>query len=153
MNDIQSLVLYNRVSTLYRDRALGLGIELYNETNDPELIKPLAITNEISIGGDFYRFDFPSFDTYTLGTTTGVSTTQITSNAEIDDAILTTFDTEINISSDLLNITGDLVVGDVNIITELGTKQPTIDTNTDLSSKTLRTTGNIISPSFRVYIM
>ena len=47
-----------------------------------------------------------------------------------------------------VTITGDLVVNDVNIITEIGTKQDEIDTDTDLTTnsittKSLTTTENV----------
>jgi len=41
-----------------------------------------------------------------------------------------------------VDISGDLVVNDVNIITELGTKQPTITTTTDLTSNSITTIGS-----------
>jgi len=62
VNDIQALILYNRKGT-NNTRALGLIIELYNSTIDPNEV--LATTNEITIASDMYRFDFPSISTYT----------------------------------------------------------------------------------------
>ena len=57
IQDIQSIVLYNRARF---DRAIGLAIELYNRSNDPNLETPLASTDEITIAEDVYRFDFPA---------------------------------------------------------------------------------------------
>ena len=42
-----------------------------------------------------------------------------------------------------VDITGDLLVYDVNVITEIGTKQDEITTSTDLTLNTLTTAGNI----------
>ena len=148
INDIQAIVYYNRNSSVNADRVIGIGVELYNKTNDPDLIKVLANTNEIMTYEPVYRFNFPSISTYSSDDFVNEDSVDfITNNATTENASyeLNTFEVKGNAS-----IKGDLVVGDVNIITELVTKQPTIDTNTDLSSKTLTTTGNIISPSFRV---
>ena len=60
INDIQAFVYYNRNSPFWEPKAIGLAIELYNKTNDPDLIRPLATTNEISVSAPVYRFDFPS---------------------------------------------------------------------------------------------
>jgi hypothetical protein len=90
INDIQSLVVYNRIDPstgaidVAGNRTIGLAIELYNETNDPGLTKILATTQVITTNVERYRYDFPSFDTYTLGTFSGDSTTQITSDAQIE---------------------------------------------------------------------
>ena len=46
INDIQALVYYNRTGYAAL-REIGLIIELYNSTIDPNLNKILAITNEI----------------------------------------------------------------------------------------------------------
>ena len=86
INSIQSIVLYNRVDNTWYLRAVGLAIELYNSTLDPDLTNPLATTNVISSLSLRYRFDFPSISTYTLGYTTSESTTQITSTAVIETA-------------------------------------------------------------------
>ncbi len=59
-----------------------------------------------------------------------------------------------------VDISGDLVVGSTNVITEIGTKQDEITTSTDLSCNTLSAVGNIDvggyllapnQPSFRAY--
>jgi hypothetical protein len=86
INSIQSIVLYNRVDNIWYMRAVGLAIELYNSTLDPDLKNPLATTNVISSLSLRYRFDFPSISTYTLGYTTSESTTLITSTAVIETA-------------------------------------------------------------------
>jgi len=63
VNDIQALILYNRKNA--DTRALGLIIELYNFTIDPDLNEVLATTNEITTASVAYRFYFPSISTYT----------------------------------------------------------------------------------------
>jgi len=136
INNIQAIVHYNRDQFAYtQDNAIGLIYELYNETNDPDLIRPLATTNEISVSAPVYRFDFPSITDYT-GFATGDSTTNIIreedATTETANYVLTTFEVKGNAS-----ITGDLVVGTTNIITELGTKQATITSATDLTSNSL----------------
>jgi len=69
INDIQSIVIYNR--GFFRElRALGLFMELYNKENDFDLFTPLASTNMIEVAERTYRYDFPSIDTYTLGFST-----------------------------------------------------------------------------------
>jgi len=99
----------------------------------------------IEVAERTYRYDFPSIDTYTLGFSTGESTTQICDSGASDtiteDAIINVVETDINVNGNV-NITGDLVVGTTNIIDEIGTKQDTITTDTDLTSNTLTTTGN-----------
>ena len=48
VQNLQSLILYNRISSEVRkERAIGLGIELYNRNIDPTLISPVATTIEI----------------------------------------------------------------------------------------------------------
>jgi len=120
INDIQSIVLYYRTND-NTGRILNLQFELYNSVNDPDLTQILAQTPTITSVEDSYRYDFPSFDTYTLGTSTGDSTTQITSGGSIEDGIINTFDAEVNISGDLTSdtlTTTDLVVnGGVDIDT------------------------------------
>jgi len=61
INDIQSIVYYNRFG---EDRAIGLVLELYNTTNDADLIYPLASSNVITTESLRYRFDFPSITSY-----------------------------------------------------------------------------------------
>ena len=79
INDIQALVYYNR--TCYAAlRAIGLIIELYNSTIDPNLNEILAITNEITTASETYRFDFPSISTYTAFVD-GISITNIVNNS------------------------------------------------------------------------
>ena len=62
INDIQSIVLYNRRNSLFR--VLGLVIELYNTINDPNLTQILATTEIIETQTRNYRFDFPAIGTY-----------------------------------------------------------------------------------------
>jgi hypothetical protein len=99
INEIQAIVLYNRITS--SDRARGLFFELYNSTNDPDLTEVLANTNVITTATARYRFDFPSIDTYTefVGEN---SITNIVSNsiASTEEANVISFSTE---------LTGELV--------------------------------------------
>ncbi len=142
INDIQAVVLYNRSNS--SQRAQGLIIELYNTDDDPSLIEPLSTTNPISTTRIIYRFDFPAIDTYPAGDFTDSNyITNIISetSAETEHAIINDIDTYINISGNA-SITGDLVVGTTNIISEIGTKQDEITTTTDLTSNSITTIGS-----------
>jgi hypothetical protein len=82
INDIQSFVIYNRITSSGRaNRAQGLVIELYNESNDPSLNQILASTKIISETADVYRFDFAGIDTYTKGFVDEDSITNIVSSS------------------------------------------------------------------------
>jgi len=59
-------VLYSR-DDFNVDRAIGLGTELYNSNNDPNLETTLASTNIFSTAVDVYRCDFPSITSYSSG--------------------------------------------------------------------------------------
>jgi hypothetical protein len=122
INDIQAIIYYNKAGAGNADRVQGLAIELYNEENDPDLTLPLANTNEISITDIVYRFNFPSIGTYSDFVETE-SIDFITNDATTETANyeLTTLEVKGNAS-----ISNDLLVGGVNIITELGTKQDEI---------------------------
>jgi hypothetical protein len=65
------------------NRAIGLAVELYNSTNDPDLTEILANTNVITTANAIYRFDFPSLSTYTGDYATDESITQIVSEGDI----------------------------------------------------------------------
>jgi hypothetical protein len=150
INDIQAIVLYNRTNASVR--AIGLIIELYNNVDDPSLIEPLTTTNPITVTTNIFRFDFPAIDTYPADDfTDGSSITNIISetSAETEDAIINDIDTDVYINSNV-NITGNLIVGTTNIITELGTKQPTITSATDLTSNLLTTNNLTINNSLSV---
>jgi len=57
IDDIQSLVLYNRtVNANSQNRAIGLAIELYDTRYDANLETILAQTNPITISTAVYRF-------------------------------------------------------------------------------------------------
>jgi len=101
INEIQAIVLYNRKTS--SNRILGLLLELYNSTNDPDFTEVLANTNVISQSGLTYRYDFPSIDTYT-GFVGEDSITNIVNNtfALTEEANFTPLFTE---------LTGDVVVG------------------------------------------
>ena len=130
VNDIQALILYNRKST-NNIRTLGLIIELYNSTIDPNIDEVLATTNEITIASETYRFDFPSISTYT-DFVDGISVTNIVNNivALTEVATIISFNTEIN--GDVL-VVGDLtannfIVGSTNLITEITYLQGRLNT-------------------------
>ncbi len=104
INDIQALILYNRTAFTSGGRAIGLIYELYNKTNDPDLIIPLATTNEITTAEDVYRYDFPAIDAYPSGDFSDTnSTTQIASETLALKEVVSEF-------VDSANITGGLKV-------------------------------------------
>ena len=147
LNDIQAIVLYHRGGDGNILRSLGLTIELYNSVDDPTLTQVLASTIPITDETKDYlqRYDFPSISTYTNGffSTTYQSTTQIPDigKGQQSTATINDIDAEVNITGNV-DISGDLVVGTTNIITELGTKQDEITTTTDLTSNSLTTIGS-----------
>jgi hypothetical protein len=102
INEIQSIVLYNRNIAAAPERVIGLFLELYNSTNDPDLTEVLVTTNVITSHVVRYRYDFPSLSTYTGSFATADSTTNIVSNsiASTEEANVISFSTE---------LTGDLV--------------------------------------------
>ena len=127
VNDIQAIVLYHRGGPGNVGRAIGFTIELYNNDTeyDPNLLSPLATTTPITIGLRGYRYDFPSFDTYTLGFSDDTSISQLpletydgsTWNSIIRD-VPTINIADVNINSNV-NITGGL---SVDTITTSGTQ-------------------------------
>ena len=93
-----------------------------------------------------YRYDFPSSDTYTGGFANADSITQIASNtfALREEANVISFPTEVTdeVWVGDLSVEGDLTaenifVGSTNIITEINTKQNTINDDDLTISKTL----------------
>jgi hypothetical protein len=136
INDLHTIQVFNSTFSSLGNRAIGLTIELYNSINDPNYETILAQSNEITLFTPLYRFDCPSLDTYTLG----FSPSGIYPNNGVYSLIVE----EMNVLSFPLNITGDttisgdLVVGSVNIMDELATKQATI---TDGSLTIARTSG------------
>jgi len=140
INNIQAIVFYSRDSNDTLQTSVGLGIELYNSIKDPTLKNPLATTPVItSTAVLVYRYNFPSIDTYTdfVGAN---SLTNIVNNtfsfAEEADVISYT-----EITGDVI-MKGDLtveniIVGSTNIITEINTKQNTINDDDLTISKTL----------------
>jgi len=147
VNDIQSILLYHRAGAGNVAQAIGLTIELYNTQDDPNLLSPLATTPVIETGLRGFRYDFPSINTYTLGFFDGVSISQIALETydgsdwnSISRVDATIFNEKVNINTDA-TITGDLIVGTTNIITEIGTKQDEIDTTTDLTCNSITTIG------------
>jgi hypothetical protein len=114
INDIQSIVLYNRRNSQYR--VIGLVIELYNTINDPNLTQILATTNIIETQERNYRFDFPAIGTYPIENFQSVDST-ITNiisdtNAKTEFA-LTNSNVDITggLSCNTLTTTGNATVG------------------------------------------
>ena len=155
---IQSFIYYNRDSNTWGQRAIGLAVEFYNIDNDPNLESPLATTNEISSYEEVYRFDFPAIDTYPTGDFSDTeSISNIASETLALKEVVSEFADSANITGGLkvdtitttgnvdisgnASITGDLVVGTTNIITELGTKQDEITTDTDLTLNSITTSS------------
>ena len=131
--DLQSLVLYNRVSSQARkDRAIGLGIELYNRQDDPTLTNPVATTDENTTAEDVYRYDFPAIDTYDLAFAGENSISNIVNDTygtlEVND-----FSNPVSINSKM-SITGNATVGgslflrDINLTEDIDGLL-TLDTN------------------------
>jgi hypothetical protein len=111
IHNIQALVLYNMTSNPWGLRAIGLAVELYNSTNDPDLTEVLANTNVITSDFETYRFDFPSLSTYTDFVGENSITNIINHSVALaEDAIFTDYAFE---------ITGDVVANGVNINTTL----------------------------------
>ena len=58
VKDIQSLVFYMRFESVASARTLGLGIELYNTNDDPNLQTALEATSVITNAFQIFRYDF-----------------------------------------------------------------------------------------------
>jgi hypothetical protein len=119
INDIQAIILYNRQGggATERGRAIGLLLELYNSTNDPDLTEVLANTNVISQGVLVYRYDFPSIDTYTdfVGVN---SITNIVNNSVALAEVANVISFPAEITGDLV-ASGSITANGVNINTTL----------------------------------
>jgi hypothetical protein len=115
LDQIQSVILYNRTLFTGGNHSQGLAIEFYNSSSDPDLNNKLATTNVITELHDIYRFDGPSFNTYNLGFSDNISNTNITNRAHIEDNI-TIYDTynTVNIGSNL-ETDGTINASDVNV--------------------------------------
>ena len=132
INEIQAIVYYNRTGPLYfSPKAIGLIIELYNSTIDPNLNDVLATTNEITTASETYRFDFPSISTYTAFVD-GISITNIVNNlfalTEVANVIFlpTEINGEVVIAGDLT--ANNFIVGSTNLITEITDLQGRLNT-------------------------
>jgi len=115
VKNIQSLVLYSRTGFSV-SRVEGLGIELYNSTNDSNLETPLSSTKEISsVDKLVYRFDFPAIGTYSGGFSDTDSTTQIASETLALKEVVSEFAESANITGglkvDTITTTGNVNVG------------------------------------------
>ena len=87
VGSIQSVVFYNRTFQAAGERSIGLQLQLFNRVEDPTLSTPIATGDVLTQFNQVYRFDFPPINTYTTFTT-GISTTNITSDALISNATL-----------------------------------------------------------------
>jgi hypothetical protein len=127
INDIQSIVYYNRFG---EDRAIGLVLELYNTTNDADLIYPLASSNVITTESLRYRFDFPSITSYSgfadensineiVNDTIALTETISLSNIEMTG--------NVSMNNDL-SVGGSLFLGDTNLTEDIDGLL-TLDTN------------------------
>ena len=83
IRDIQSIVVYGQLNsdgsvTTYSKRSKGTILELYNDTNDVNLINPLLSTHKIDTEELYhaYRWDFPAIINYN-NFSSSPSTTQI----------------------------------------------------------------------------
>ena len=119
INDIQAIIFYNRQGggATERGRAIGLLLELYNSTNDPDLTEVLANTNVISQGVLVYRYDFPSIETYTdfVGVN---SITNIVNNSVALAEVANVISFPAEITGDVV-ISGSITSNGVNINTTL----------------------------------
>ena len=132
--DIQSFVLYNRLSSS-QQRINGFEIELYNRSNGFTPGTNVLYSMSINTTANVYRFDLPAIDTYTGGFSTAASQIQIkditvsASTPNFDTTLLkveggntelggnlsvsgTTTTGNVDISG-TLDVTGDLSVGGV----------------------------------------
>ena len=117
IDDIQSLVSYNRtINANSQDRVIGLAIELYDTRYDANIETILAQTNPITISTAVYRFDLPSIDTYSLGSSSNNSISQIIDefSSEKEIATINTFDPVVNITGGFCNSlnTNQLIVNE-----------------------------------------
>jgi len=122
IHNIQAIVFYSRDSNDTLQTSVGLGIELYNSTNDPNLTTPLASTPVITATALLvYRYDFPSIDTYTDFVGVNSITNIVNNTFAFTQVIVVISYTEI--TGDVV-VAGDLtaenfIVGSTNVITEL----------------------------------
>jgi len=130
IHNIQAIVFYSRDSNDTLQTAVGLGIELYNSTNDPNLITPLASTPVITATALLvYRYDFPSIDTYTDFVGVNSISNIVNNTFAFTQVIVVISYTEI--TGDVV-VAGDLtaenfVVGSTNVITELTSLDTRLD--------------------------
>ena len=138
MNDIQAIVLYNRNNA--HARVIGLVIEVYNSKDDPDLTEPLATTNVITQSNPrCHLFKFPSIGSYTLGFSTEDSITQIIQEASAitEDAIINTFDAEVNITGNL-NVNGGVDIDTGEYFDTLVLRFPDLETTNNIQINELQ---------------
>ncbi len=130
IHNIQAIVFYSRDSNDTLQTAVGLGIELYNSTNDPNLTTPLASTPVITATALLvYRYDFPSIDTYTDFVGVNSIANIVNNTYAFAQVIVVISYTEI--TGDVV-VAGDLtaenfIVGSTNVITELTSLDTRLD--------------------------
>jgi hypothetical protein len=143
---IQSLVLYNRTG-VDNNTTIGVAIELYNFTEDPDLNTILATTEVITTAENVYRFDFPSIDTYNvLGFSSGDSTTQIPNDTHSTKQVVSETTSTIEITGKVV-LEGDLtaenlILGSTNVITALSGKANVGAFNNFLANQSI--TGDLL---------
>jgi len=158
IHNIQAIVFYSRDSNDTLQTAVGLGIELYNSTNDPNLTTPLASTPVITATALLvYRYDFPSIDTYTDFFGVNSITNIVNNTFAFAQVIVVISYTEI--TGDVV-VAGDLtaenlIVGSTNVITELTSLDTRLDAEeiktTALQTLTEGHTDDIASLDTRLY--
>ena len=146
--DLQSLVLYNRVSSQSRkDRAIGLGIELYNRQEDPTLISPGATTEENTTAEDVYRYGFPAIDTHDLAFV-GENSKSNNVNDTYGTLEVNDFSNPVSINNSMsitgnASVGGSLFLGDTNLTEDIDGLL-TLDTNKRLTINRL-TSASVIT--------
>jgi hypothetical protein len=126
IHNIQAIVFYSRETNDTLQTAVGVGIELYNSTNDPTYTTPLAstpvITETVVL---IYRYDFPSIDTYTdfvgVNSITNIVNNTFAFAQEAEIISYTEITGDVVVAGDLT--AENLIVGSTNVITEINTKQ------------------------------
>jgi len=126
IHNIQAIVFYSRDTNDTLQTAVGVGIELYNSTNDPTYTTPLAstpvITETVVL---IYRYDFPSIDTYTdfvgVNSITNIVNNTFAFAQEAEIISYTEITGDVVVAGDLT--AENLIVGSTNVITEINTKQ------------------------------
>jgi len=143
---IQSLVLYNRTGS-FNNTTIGLAIELYNSTQDPNLTEVLATTSAITTAVNVYRFDFPDIGSYT-GFATGESLSNIIREEDATSEV-------VSVAGSPTEMQGGLSVDTITLPT-IGDAETNIQSNTNNLSSIQTQVDSLIDIfsqgiSFRAY--